>query len=79
MKIKFDILNQEIDLADVFKNENQKAWFFKNSLPKIPETTKIEDLTEQQKISLVKLAIYEGSLEQEELCNLPNKSFKIHE
>ena len=79
MKIKFDILNQEIDLTNIFKDETRKAWYFRNCLPKIPETTKIEDLTEQQKISLVKLAIYEGSLEQEDLCNLPIKSYKIHQ
>lgn len=79
MKIKFDILNQEIDLTNVFKDENQKAWYFKNSLPKIPEDTKIENLTEQQKISLVRLAIYEGFIEQEDLCNLPIKSYKIHQ
>jgi hypothetical protein len=79
MKIKFDILNQEIDLTDVFKDENKKVWYFKNCLPKIPETTKIEDLTEQQKISLIRLAIYEGFIEQEDLCNLPIKSYKIHQ
>lgn len=79
MKIKFDILNQEIDLTDTLKNENQRKWYFKNSLPKIPEDTKIENLTEQQKINLVRLAIYEGFIEQEDLCNLPIKSYKIHQ
>lgn len=79
MKIKFDILNQEIDLTDTLKNENQRKWYFKNSLPKIPEDTKIENLTERQKISLVRLAIYEGFIEQEDLCNLPIESYKIHQ
>lgn len=79
MKIKFDILNQEVDLTDTLTNEHRKKWYFKNCLPKIPEDTKIEDLTEQQKISLVKLAIYEGYLETEDLCNLSHQNFKIHE
>lgn len=78
MKIKFDILNQEIDLTDVFIDEQRKKWYFKNCLPQIPEETKMDDLTDAQKISLVKLSIYEGALEQEDLCNLPNKSFKIN-
>jgi len=79
MKIKFDILNQEIDLTDVFLNEQRKKWYFNNCIPKIPEETKIEDLTDDQKISLIKLDIYEGALEQEDICNLPNKSFKINQ
>lgn len=78
MKIKFDILNQEIDLTNVFIDEQRKKWYFKNCFPKIPEETKMDDLTDAQKISLVKLSIYEGALEQEDLCNLPNKSFKIN-
>jgi len=79
MKIKFDILNQEIDLTETLKDENQRKWYFKNSLPKIPENTKIEDLTNKQKVSLIRLSIYEGYLDQEDLCNLPHQDFKIHE
>ena len=77
MKIQFDILDQEIDLTEVL-NSDQKEWWFKNSFPPIPVETKIEDLTDAQKTSLVKLAIYEGYLDSEFLCNLPNKSFKIN-
>ena len=34
--------------------------------------------TDEQKISLVKLAIYEGFLDTEMLCNSPHSSFKIN-
>lgn len=77
MKINFNILNQEIDLTDVL-NSDRKEWWFNNSFPKIPIETKIEDLTKEQKISLVKLAIYEGWLDSENLCNLPQKCFNIN-
>lgn len=77
MKIQFDILNQEIDLTNIL-NSDTKEWWFRNSLPQIPIETKVEDLTNDQKISLVKLAIYEGWLNDEELCNLPKKYFKIN-
>lgn len=76
MKINFNILNQEVDLTKVLSDK--KEWWFNNSIPKIPLETKIEDLTDQQKISLVKLAIYEGYLDTETLCNLPNKDFNIN-
>jgi len=76
MKINFNILNQEVDLTRVLSD--RKEWWFNNSIPKIPLETKIEDLTDQQKISLVKLAIYEGYLDTETLCNLPNKNFNIN-
>lgn len=77
MKINFNILNQEIDLTDVL-NSDRKEWWFNNCLPKIPIETKIEDLTKEQKISLVRLAIYEGWLDSEMLCNLPQKCFNIN-
>lgn len=77
MKINFNILNQEIDLTDVL-NSDRKEWWFNNSFPKIPIETKIEDLTKEQKISLVRLAIYEGWLDSEMLCNLPQKCFNIN-
>lgn len=77
MIFKFNIINQEIDLSNIMADEQRRKWYFKNSLPKIPEETKIEDLTDKQKISLIKLSIYEGALDQEELCNLPHQSFKI--
>lgn len=76
MVIKFDIINQEIDLTRVL-NSDRKEWWFENSFPKIPINTPIESLTNDQKISLIKLAIYEGYLETEILCNLKNTSFKI--
>lgn len=76
-KINFNILNQEIDLTEVL-NSDRKEWWFTNSSPQIPIETKVEDLTNDQKISLVKLAIYEGWLDTEILCNLSHKSFKIN-
>lgn len=76
MKIQFDIINQEVDLSNAIQND--KNWWFNNCYPKIPLETKIEDLTNEQKISLVKLAIYEGYLDSQKLCNLPNKDFKIN-
>ncbi|XAI97301.1 hypothetical protein [Leptolyngbya phage Lbo-JY46] len=76
-KINFDILNQEIDLTNVL-NSDRKEWWFTNSRPQIPIETKPEDLTDNQKISLVRLAIYEGWLDAELLCNLPKESFKIN-
>ena len=76
MKINFNILNQEIDLTRVLAD--RKDWWFNNSIPKIPLDTKVEDLTNTQKISLVKLAIYEGYLDAEILCNLSHESFKIN-
>jgi hypothetical protein len=78
MKIQFDILNQEINLDYVFKDERILRWWYRNALPQIPTETKKEDLTESQKISLVKLAIYEGHLDSEQLCNLSHNSFKIN-
>lgn len=74
MIINFNILNQKVDLTEALKD--RKEWWFKNT--NIPENTKIEDLTDEQKISLVRLAIYEGDLDSEILCNLPLKSFKIN-
>lgn len=79
MKINFNIIDQEIDLTSIFNDEKRKQWWFNNSLPKISIETKIEDLTEENKKSLVKLAIYEGYLDSENLCNLPNKNFKINQ
>lgn len=75
MKIEFNILNLQIDLEYALK-EN-KEWWFRNSTPQIPIDRKIEDLTEENKISLVKLAIYEGFLESDNLANMPKKSFNI--
>jgi len=76
MKINFNILNQEINLTRNLAT--RKEWWFNNAIPKIPLETKVEDLTDEQKISLVKLAIYEGFLDTEMLCNLPHSSFKIN-
>ena len=77
LKINFNILDLNIDLSHIISS-GRMEWWFNNRLPKIPLDTKIEDLTNDQKISLVKLAIYEGFLDTEELCNLPHKSFKIN-
>ena len=76
MKINFNILNQEINLTRNLAT--RKEWWFNNAIPKIPLETKVEDLTDEQKISLVKLAIYEGFLDTEMLCNSPHSSFKIN-
>ena len=51
MKINFNILNQEIDLTKALAG--RKDWWFNNSEPLIPIETKIEDLTDSQKKSLV--------------------------
>lgn len=77
MKINFNILNQEIDLTDVLNSES-KIWWFNNCSPKIPIEIKSEDLTKEQKISLIKLAMFEGWLDTENLANLPQKYFHIN-
>jgi hypothetical protein len=76
MTINFSISNQSLDLT--YALAESKDWWFNNALPKIPLETNIEDLTNDQKISLVKLAIYENYLNTEHLCNLPNNSFTIN-
>jgi hypothetical protein len=76
MKINFNILDQEIDLT-IALTQN-KEWWFNNCNPKIPIETKVEDLTNEQKILLVQLAIYEGHLSEETLYNLPNNLFIIN-
>jgi hypothetical protein len=68
MKIKFDILNQEIDLGYVFKNKPLKSWYFSNCNPSIPIATKQEDLTHAQKVSLINLAM-------KDLTEYTNESF----
>jgi len=77
MKINFNILNQEIDLTSIL-NSDWKIFWFNNCSPKIPIETKSEDLTKEQKISLIKLAIFEGWLDTEKLANLPQKYFHIN-
>lgn len=77
MIITFNIINQTIDLTNTLSDNKRKEWWFKNCWPSIPLDTKIEDLTEEHKKSLIKLAIYEGYLDSENLCNQPNKSFEI--
>lgn len=77
MKINFNIKNLSVDLSYVFENENTKKWWYNNVSHKIPFDTKPEELTDSQKISLVKLAIYEGLIEEEDLWNTPSESFEI--
>lgn len=74
--INFNLINQKIDLTESLIE--RKEWWFNSCTPKIPVETEIENLTNEQKISLIKLAIYEGYLDIEHLCNLPNTSFKIN-
>ena len=77
MKIKFSII-QEFDIEQIIKNEKEKKWFWKNSLPSIPEETRPEELTDAQKIALIKLLIYEGWLGREDdLANLPDSNFAL--
>jgi len=77
MNINFNIINQKLDLTSVLKDSTRKEWWFNNTIPKIPLETKSEDLTDSQKISLVKLAIYEGWFDIEMISNLPDTSFQI--
>jgi hypothetical protein len=76
-KIDFDILNQSIDLDFLLIDTKQKNYWFSNTSPKIPIDTEIEDLTDDQKIALIRLAIYENYLDIEMISDLPNESFNI--
>lgn len=76
MNINFNIINVEIDLTNYLKVD--KDGLFNGCDPKIPLDTKIEDLTDENKKSLISLAIYEGLLELEMLWNLPKESFQIN-
>lgn len=75
MVIKFDITDLKVDLTHISIEPATKDWWFRNA--KISVDKNIEDLTEEDKINIVKLAIYEGYITIEELCNLPNNQFKI--
>lgn len=75
MIIKFDITGLEVDLTHIGVEPATKDWWFRNA--KISVDKNIEDLTEEDKINIVKLAIYENHITNEDLCNLPNKYFKI--
>ena len=79
MKVKFNILNQEIDLTNLFIKYESKEWWFRNCRPTIPLETKLEDLTNEQKIALIKLAIYEERISTESLYNLTNECVQIIE
>lgn len=77
MKIKFSI-TKEFDIEQIIKDEEQKKWFWKNSFPSISEETRPEELTDAQKIALIKLLIYEGWLGREDdLSNLPDSNFAL--
>lgn len=77
MKIKFSI-TKELDIEQIIKDEEQKKWFWKNSFPSISEETRPEELTDAQKIALIKLLIYEGWLGREDdLANLPDSNFAL--
>ena len=77
MKIKFSI-TKEFDIEQIIKDEEQKKWFWKNSFPSISEETRPEELTDAQKIALIKLLIYEGWLGREaDLSNLPASKFAL--
>lgn len=75
MIIKFDITDLEIDLTDTLKENHSKDWWFRNA--NISVDKNIEDLNEEDKINIIKLAIYEDHINDEHLCNLLNKHFKI--
>ena len=75
MVIKFDITDLEINLNYEFQFNHRKEWYFKNA--KIPIDKKIEDLTDDDKIKLVKLAAYEGSFDKEDILEADSKQFKI--
>ena len=77
MKIKFAI-TKEFDIEQIIKDEKEKKWFWKNSFPSISEETRPEELTDAQKIALIKLLIYEGWLGREaDLSNLPASKFAL--
>lgn len=75
MVIKFDITDLKVDLTHICTEPASKDWWFRNA--KISVDKNIEDLTEEDKINIIKLAIYENHITNEDLCNLPNKYFKI--
>jgi hypothetical protein len=75
MIINFDIIDIKVDLTRALTKD--KDWWFSNSLPQIPLETELKDLTDDQKISLIKLAIYEGYLDSNTLCNASHNNFKV--
>ena len=77
MKINFKFTNLEVDLSYPFSNKKSKEWWFSNCIPSIPLDAKEEDLTDSQKKSLIKLAIYEGQIDSESLCNMDSELIEI--
>ena len=75
MRIKFNILDLEVELA--LEDDQRKKWWFNNANPKIPLEKKLEDLTEDEKISLVRLALFENHIDTEELANLHKSQINI--
>lgn len=75
MILTFSIDTLKIDITEILIDDYSREWWFKNC--KIPLNTKVENLTEENKIQLIKLAMYENYLSIEELCNLSNNNFKL--
>ncbi len=66
MKIKFDLANLKVDLGHALQAETRE-WWLRNC--KIPPDTTNEQFTEEHKQALVRLAIYENLIENEDLAN----------
>lgn len=75
MVVNFSITGLSYDLSKMFYDDKHKKWYWKNA--NIPEEVSIQDLTDEHKESLARLALYEGMIEIEEMFNLPKGSFKI--
>jgi hypothetical protein len=76
MVIKFDITDLEVDLTYPLTHHNTiNGWWFRNA--NIPLDRKLEDLTNEEKVRLVTLAIYENYITIEDILELDDKQFKI--
>ena len=77
MKLQFSI-TKEFNIEEIVKDEKKRNWFWRNSFPPIPKETKPEELTDVQKLALIKLLIYEGWLgKEDDISNLPDSNFNL--
>ncbi len=73
MKIKFSLNAISVDLTNAFKCD--RYWWLRNC--DIDPTKTDEQLTDDDKKKLAKLAIYEGHVDTEQLANHPDKNITI--